>query len=168
MKYTPLFSESSDDRFYLNSNTLNYNDFLFALYAIVKNKEGGMRTLSQNTGLSKESLYKALKPDSRPRFETIFKIIESLGFILKIEENNSINSPKSPKYVREFSLLYSYPKYVLQWHPLKNKNITPNDVVPESKKKFWWQCTKINSHEWKESCNSRINKGTSDCPHCIK
>ena len=39
----------------------------------------GMTKIAENTGLSRESLYKALSPGSKPRFETIIKVLKALG-----------------------------------------------------------------------------------------
>jgi probable addiction module antidote protein len=43
----------------------------------------GMSQLAQDTGLGRESLYKALSPDAKPRFETMFKVIQALGIQLQ-------------------------------------------------------------------------------------
>jgi len=37
------------------------------------------------------------------------------------------------------------PELAKQWHPIKNNNLTPDDVTASSHKKVWWQCEK--SHE---------------------
>jgi len=39
----------------------------------------GMREVSAATGLSREGLYKALRPNSQPRLETITKVLAALG-----------------------------------------------------------------------------------------
>ena len=49
-----------------------------------------------------------------------------------------------------------------EWHPTKNGNITPNDVVAQSSKKAWWKCNR--GHEWEAAINSR-NMGRG-CPFC--
>lgn len=48
-------------------------------------KARGMAKIACDSGLGRESLYKALKPDSKPRFETILKVLNSLG--VKIQFN---------------------------------------------------------------------------------
>jgi probable addiction module antidote protein len=48
-------------------------------------KARGMAKIANDSGLGRESLYKALKPDSKPRFETILKVLNSLG--VKIQFN---------------------------------------------------------------------------------
>jgi len=54
------------------------------------------------------------------------------------------------------------PKLAKEWNYKKNKNLTPKDVMPGSKKKIWWICSQ--KHEWKAIINSR-NRG-SNCPYC--
>ena len=54
------------------------------------------------------------------------------------------------------------PELALQWHPTKNMGLTPNQVLPQSNKKVWWQCEK--GHEWPTAIYART-KG-SNCPYC--
>lgn len=42
----------------------------------------GMTQLARDTGLGRESLYKALSPSGNPEFSTIMKVIEALGLRL--------------------------------------------------------------------------------------
>lgn len=42
-------------------------------------KAKGMATIAKESGLGRESLYKALTVGSQPRFETISKVINALG-----------------------------------------------------------------------------------------
>ena len=42
----------------------------------------GMTQLARETGLGRESLYKALSPEGNPSFATIAKVIEALGLRL--------------------------------------------------------------------------------------
>jgi probable addiction module antidote protein len=39
----------------------------------------GMAAIAKETGLGRESLYKALAPGAKPRFETIMKVARALG-----------------------------------------------------------------------------------------
>src|SRR5687768_10274121 len=43
----------------------------------------GMSQVARDTGLSRESLYKALSGDRSPSFDTILKVIEALGLKLR-------------------------------------------------------------------------------------
>jgi len=42
-------------------------------------KARGMSTIAEASGLGRESLYKALSSNSKPRFETIIKVLGALG-----------------------------------------------------------------------------------------
>lgn len=44
----------------------------------------GMTRLARDTGLGRESLYKALSPDGNPEFSTVLKVIRALGLKLKV------------------------------------------------------------------------------------
>ena len=43
----------------------------------------GMSQLARDTGLGRESLYKALSADGNPEFATILKVVEALGLKLQ-------------------------------------------------------------------------------------
>ncbi len=42
-------------------------------------KARSMSEISQTTGLTREALYKALKPNAKPRFDTINRVCTALG-----------------------------------------------------------------------------------------
>jgi hypothetical protein len=54
------------------------------------------------------------------------------------------------------------PKLAKEWHPTKNGDLTPFDVVIGSHRKVWWQC-KL-GHEWMAAIRER-NRGDG-CPYC--
>ncbi len=39
----------------------------------------GMTELAKSTGITREALYKALRPDSAPRFDTVSRVCAALG-----------------------------------------------------------------------------------------
>lgn len=39
----------------------------------------GIAKLAEDSGLNRESLYKALKPGAKPRFDTVFRIMKALN-----------------------------------------------------------------------------------------
>lgn len=45
----------------------------------------GMGNIAAMSGLGRESLYKALSPGAKPRFDTIMKVMQALGLRLKAE-----------------------------------------------------------------------------------
>jgi len=48
-------------------------------------KARGMTKIAEDTGLSRESLYRALSADGRPQFETIGRVLSALGLRLRAE-----------------------------------------------------------------------------------
>ena len=63
-------------------------------------------------------------------------------------------------------LATNFPEISAQWHPIKNENLTPFDVLPGSGKMVWWQCPNNPAHEWRAKIFQRTGKKTN-CPHCI-
>ena len=47
-------------------------------------KARGMTSVAEKTGLGRESLYKAFAPGAKPRYETVIKILQSLGVKLQV------------------------------------------------------------------------------------
>lgn len=43
----------------------------------------GMSQLAKDTGLGRESLYKALAPGAKPRYDTVLKVVRALGVSLQ-------------------------------------------------------------------------------------
>lgn len=44
----------------------------------------GVSSIAEATGLGRESLYKALSKDAKPRFETICKVLQAMGMTLVV------------------------------------------------------------------------------------
>lgn len=55
----------------------NPDVFLAALGDVAKAR--GMSAIAQSSGLGRESLYKALAPGAKPRYDTILKVLHGLG-----------------------------------------------------------------------------------------
>lgn len=55
----------------------NPDVFLAALADVAKAR--GMAQLAKDAGLGRESLYKALAPGAKPRYDTILRLVNSLG-----------------------------------------------------------------------------------------
>lgn len=64
---------------YLNAALEDENPdvFLHAIADVAKAR--GMTQLAKDTGLGRESLYKALAPGAKPRYDTILKLVRALG-----------------------------------------------------------------------------------------
>jgi hypothetical protein len=60
------------------------------------------------------------------------------------------------------SLATHHPEIKLQWHPEKNKPLTPEQVTSHSGKKVWWLC--LEGHEWQATVANRTNG--NGCPFC--
>ena len=56
---------------------------ILALSDIARAK--GMSQVAKESGLGRESLYKALAPGAKPRFETVLKVAKALGVRLTAE-----------------------------------------------------------------------------------
>jgi DNA-directed RNA polymerase subunit RPC12/RpoP len=77
-----------------------------------------------------------------------------VAYKLSSEEENMIEKEKS--------LAYRFPELAKEWHPTKNGDLTPDDVLCGTHREVWWQCTK--GHEWKATVHHRTH-GTN-CPYC--
>ncbi len=62
----------------------------------------------------------------------------------------------------DFNLRVLHPQIAAEWHPEKNGNLRPEDVVPGSRKTVWWKCNR--GHEWQAGVRYRSNG--SSCPEC--
>ncbi len=51
--------------------------FMMAVASVAKAR--GIAKIARDSGLGRESLYKALAPGARPRFETVRKLVDALG-----------------------------------------------------------------------------------------
>lgn len=70
---------------YLNMALEDSNPEMLLL--AVKNiaRARGMAQLAQDTGLGRESLYKALSDGAKPRYDTVLKVVRALGVKLHAE-----------------------------------------------------------------------------------
>ena len=60
----------------------NPDVFLSAVGNVAKAR--GMSVVAEQTGLGRESLYKAFAPGARPRYDTVLKVLQSLGVKLQV------------------------------------------------------------------------------------
>lgn len=60
----------------------NPDVFLLALSDVARAR--GIGDISRKTGLGRESLYKALSPGAKPRYDTILKVLHGLGVKMEI------------------------------------------------------------------------------------
>jgi len=65
----------------------NPDVFLMAISDVAKAR--GMSRLAKDAGLGRESLYKALSPGAKPRYDTIIKLLKALGVDLRASPTNA-------------------------------------------------------------------------------
>lgn len=56
--------------------------FVAAIGDIARAK--GMTEIAKKSGVTRESLYRALKVEARPRFETVMRVVQALGMKLSV------------------------------------------------------------------------------------
>ena len=60
----------------------NPDVFLAAVGNVAKAR--GMSAIAASSGLGRESLYKALTPGAKPRYDTVLKVLQSLGVKISV------------------------------------------------------------------------------------
>ena len=65
---------------------------------------------------------------------------------------------------RSNSLATLNPALAQEWNRMRNGNLNPHDVKPNSSRKVWWKCEK--GHEWEMNINVR-QAGIGNCPFCM-
>ncbi|MEO7252441.1 MAG: addiction module antidote protein [Arenimonas sp.] len=68
---------------YLNAALEDENPDVFLQAIADVAKARGMTQLANDTGLGRESLYKALAPGAKPRYDTVIKLVRALGVDLR-------------------------------------------------------------------------------------
>jgi probable addiction module antidote protein len=104
MPVRPKRSKQFDAAKYLDSEVavaeyiteaLHTGDVELISHAIgVAAKARGMSSIAEETGLSRESLYRALSAEGRPQFETIERVLGALGLRLRAEPASDKRRPK--------------------------------------------------------------------------
>ena len=51
------------------------------------------------------------------------------------------------------NLKFNFPEIAKEWHPTKNINLKPEDVIKYTNKKVWWLCPK--KHEYESRVSAR-------------
>ena len=63
-------------------------EFIRAIGYIAKAR--GMAQIAKDTGLGRESLYKAFRPNAKPRFETVMRVMHALKLQLSAAPRSSM------------------------------------------------------------------------------
>jgi hypothetical protein len=64
------------------------------------------------------------------------------------------------------SLAARFPALAKEWHPTRNRYLQPDEVMPGSHRKVWWQCPKDPTHEWRAVIALRTRRQSTGCPFC--
>ena len=62
------------------------------------------------------------------------------------------------------NLARRYPQLAREWHPSRNRPLTPEEVTPGSDERVWWRCSIDPTHVWRTTPFNRV-AGTG-CPMC--
>ncbi|MFD2614738.1 zinc-ribbon domain-containing protein [Paenibacillus gansuensis] len=80
-------------------------------------------------------------------------------------EKNSVNPytlfPRSQFFA---SLAQLHPLIAKDWDYIRNHPVTPKNIKPRARKKFWWICPE-KGHSYPASPDNRVGRG-SRCPYC--
>ena len=77
---------------YLNAALEDENPDVFLVAISDVAKARGMSKLAKDAGLGRESLYKALSPGAKPRYDTIIKLLRALGVDLRTSPTNAVRN----------------------------------------------------------------------------
>lgn len=67
--------------------------------------------------------------------------------------------------IRERSLLATNPEFCDEWHPTKNRLLSPAMVSDKTEARVWWIC-RYCGHEYYESPLKRVSRTYDGCPVC--
>ena len=101
-----LLQTEDDVRFFLEDVFAENDPVLWQRALGYVARSTGMAKIAKKAGLNRESLYKALKEDAHPRFDTIMRVLKAMGFKLMIAPI----TPVAPDCVAEKTVKYSAKK----------------------------------------------------------
>jgi probable addiction module antidote protein len=70
---------------FINEFLADSDATMFAEAILVACKAKGMTEVASKAGIARESLYKALRPQSQPRFDTVLKVLHAIGLRLVVQ-----------------------------------------------------------------------------------
>lgn len=119
-------------------------------------KEGEFSGFTDNAD---DIYYIPKKTDTERLNFYIYELIKKLTFYsrkipaINIErDKNEILEYMTVKY--EESLECLFPKIAQEWHPTKNRKLTPDLFIAGSSEKIWWKCAEC-GNEWRSSIVNR-------------
>ena len=130
--------------------------------------------LKVNPKISKEWNYKRnvkTPKDVMPNSDLFYWWICSKGHEWKSNISNRNHGNGCPycsgqKICKDNCLGAINPKLSKEWHSIKNGKLLPKDVLPNTNKKAWWECSRC-GYEWCATIQSRNLQGRG-CPACSK
>ena len=101
-----------------------------------------------------------------------WKCSEGDDHVWKTSVNHRTNGTICPfcanqKVSNTNSLFAEHPELSKEWHPTKNGELTPVDVISGSNQKVWWKCPEEDDHEWMASISVRTGSRKTGCPMCF-
>jgi hypothetical protein len=69
------------------------------------------------------------------------------------------------KVINANAIALKRPDLLPEWHPTKNKNLSPQQVSCGSGRPIWWICPKL-KHEYPATPYNRTGKKPTGCPYC--
>ena len=85
------FIDTKEDAIAHLAVALEENDAEFLLDVIgALARSEGMTQIAHELGVTREGLYKSLAPTGNPSFETVLKLLDILGFRLRIEQKEKV------------------------------------------------------------------------------
>lgn len=90
----------------------------------------------------------------------------------KLGNQNEVGKGRKPRksvISKTNNLTISHPKLASYWHPVKNGELTPQQVLKSSRQKVWWSCSC--GYEWQISINASVRRfelSGIECLYCHK
>ena len=133
------------------------SDFLELVKQFHPTKNGDLRPKDFTFGSGKKIWWKCPKGDDH---EWLTSISHRVG------QKTGCPFCIGKKVSKTNNLLVNHPEVAREWHPVKNRDLKPDNVTLKSNKRVWWKCPKGDDHEWLTSISHRVGKKTG-CPFCI-
>ena len=135
-------------------------------------KENGIilyrvRESSKHTERIADGTFIRSKPYNYETLDSVLKeLFFNMGLTIEVDTFADALNIRELYYTSllKSSLSILYPEIAKEWHPDKNRAITPDMVTYGSNEKVWWRCSKC-QNEWRAAIVSRTVRGRG-CPVC--
>jgi very-short-patch-repair endonuclease len=104
-------------------------------------------------------------------FKAWWKCKKNHSYLTRIcnrTKKNGTNCPycSNKKVSSENNLLVRFPELAKEWHPYKNGELLPKDLLPASRKVVWWLCSE--GHSYSSVASMRTSSMKTNCPYCAR